>query len=128
LKHHYALAMLRVRGIERVRLHADLTIMGRLALELSRARSALSRSWERGEPGSFDDDVAADVADTWNGTTAGPQLDAQALDDEVKERALAAIEPNVRRWEQESSPEDAQQRRAVLEDLRGRILHFANPS
>lgn len=39
LKHHYALAMLRVRGIERVRLHADLTILGRLALELARARS-----------------------------------------------------------------------------------------
>ena len=38
LKHHYALAMLRVRGIERVRLHADLTILGRLALELARAR------------------------------------------------------------------------------------------
>ncbi len=31
--------MLRVRGIERVRLHADLTILGRLALELSRARA-----------------------------------------------------------------------------------------
>jgi IS5 family transposase len=42
LKHHYGLAILRVRGIERVRLHADLTILGRLALELakSRARSA----------------------------------------------------------------------------------------
>ena len=40
LKHHYALAMLRVRGIERVRLHADLTILGRLALELARVRSA----------------------------------------------------------------------------------------
>ncbi|HET8558161.1 MAG TPA: transposase [Gaiellaceae bacterium] len=39
LKHHYALAMLRVRGIERVRLHADLTILGRLALELARART-----------------------------------------------------------------------------------------
>ena len=39
LKHHYALAMLRVRGIERVRLHADLTILGRLALELARARA-----------------------------------------------------------------------------------------
>jgi len=32
LKHRYALAMLRVRGIERVRLHSDLTILGRLAL------------------------------------------------------------------------------------------------
>ena len=39
LKHHYALAVLRVRGIERVRLHADLTIMGRLALELAKARA-----------------------------------------------------------------------------------------
>jgi transposase len=39
LKHHYGLAMLRVRGIERVRLHADLTILGRLALELAKARA-----------------------------------------------------------------------------------------
>ena len=39
LKHHYALAMLRVRGIERVRLHADLTILARLALALERARA-----------------------------------------------------------------------------------------
>ena len=40
LKHHYGLAMLRVRGIERVSLHADLTIIGRLALELSKARTS----------------------------------------------------------------------------------------
>ena len=33
------LAFLRVRGIERVRLHADLTMLGRLALALSRARA-----------------------------------------------------------------------------------------
>jgi transposase len=39
LKHTYGLAMLRVRGIERVRLHADLTILGRLALELAKARA-----------------------------------------------------------------------------------------
>jgi hypothetical protein len=31
--------MLRVRGSERVRLHADLTILVRLALELARARA-----------------------------------------------------------------------------------------
>jgi catechol 2,3-dioxygenase-like lactoylglutathione lyase family enzyme len=31
--------MLRVRGIERVRLHADLTILGRLALELAKTDS-----------------------------------------------------------------------------------------
>src|SRR5438067_4969471 len=39
LKHHYALAMLRVRGIERVRLHADLVMIGRLSQALSRARA-----------------------------------------------------------------------------------------
>lgn len=42
LKHHYALAMLRVRGIERVRLHADLTMLGRLALALSQTRPLLT--------------------------------------------------------------------------------------
>jgi transposase len=40
LKHSYGLAFLRVRGIERVRLHADLTMLGRLALALNRARAA----------------------------------------------------------------------------------------
>jgi hypothetical protein len=40
LKQHDSLAMLRVRGIERIRLRADVTILGRLALELARrARS-----------------------------------------------------------------------------------------
>src|SRR5215210_6197314 len=38
LKHEYGLAFLRVRGIERVRLHADLVMLGRLTLALSRAR------------------------------------------------------------------------------------------
>jgi transposase len=38
LKHDYGLAFLRVRGIERVRLHADLTILARLALAVSRER------------------------------------------------------------------------------------------
>jgi Transposase DDE domain len=38
LKHNYGLTFLRVRGIERVRLHADLTILGRLALALAKAR------------------------------------------------------------------------------------------
>jgi hypothetical protein len=37
LKHTFGLAFLRVRGIERVRLHADLTMLGRLALALSRS-------------------------------------------------------------------------------------------
>jgi len=36
---NYALAMLRVRGIERIRLHADLTILARLASALARARA-----------------------------------------------------------------------------------------
>jgi hypothetical protein len=38
LKHDYALAPLRVRGLERVSLHADLTILARLSLALSRVR------------------------------------------------------------------------------------------
>jgi len=43
LKHEWALLPLRVRGIERVRLHADLTILAKLACALSTARiSALA--------------------------------------------------------------------------------------
>jgi hypothetical protein len=40
LKHDYGLAPLRVRGLERVSLSADLTILARLAQALSRAREA----------------------------------------------------------------------------------------
>jgi hypothetical protein len=39
LKHDYGLAPLRVRGLERVQLHADLVILARLALALNRARA-----------------------------------------------------------------------------------------
>ncbi len=39
LKHEWALLPLRVRGIERVQLHADLTMLGRLSLALARARA-----------------------------------------------------------------------------------------
>ena len=39
LKHDYGLAPLRVRGIERVRLHADLIMLGRLGQALSRVRA-----------------------------------------------------------------------------------------
>ena len=39
LKHDWALAPLRVRGIERVRLHPDLTILTKLACHLARARA-----------------------------------------------------------------------------------------
>jgi hypothetical protein len=38
-KHAYGLAFLRVRGIERVRLRADLTMLARLTLALSQARA-----------------------------------------------------------------------------------------
>jgi hypothetical protein len=38
LKNEWALAPLRVRGIERVRLHADLTILAKLSCALARAR------------------------------------------------------------------------------------------
>lgn len=40
LKHEYGLGFLRVRRIERVRLHADLVMLGRLAQAVSRARAA----------------------------------------------------------------------------------------
>jgi transposase, IS5 family len=41
LKHEWALLPLRVRRIERVRLHADLSILGRLTVALDKARAAL---------------------------------------------------------------------------------------
>jgi Transposase DDE domain len=41
LKHEWALLPLRVRTIERVRLHADLSILGRLAATLDRARRSV---------------------------------------------------------------------------------------
>jgi hypothetical protein len=39
LKHEWALAPLRVRGLDRVRLHADLTILAKLACALGKARA-----------------------------------------------------------------------------------------
>jgi Transposase DDE domain len=39
LKHHFGLAAIRVRGIERVRLHADLIMLARLGQALVRARA-----------------------------------------------------------------------------------------
>ena len=41
LKHDYGLAPLRVRGLEKVALHADLTMLARLSQALSRAREAM---------------------------------------------------------------------------------------
>ena len=38
LKHEWALLPLRVRGLDRVRLHADLTILAKLSCALARAR------------------------------------------------------------------------------------------
>jgi hypothetical protein len=39
LKHDWALSALRVRGLDRVRLHADLTILAKLACALERTRA-----------------------------------------------------------------------------------------
>ena len=47
LKHEWALLPLRTRGIERVQLHADLTILAQLARTLSRARSVVALRAER---------------------------------------------------------------------------------
>jgi hypothetical protein len=39
LKHEWAMLPLRVRGLDRVRLHADLTILAKLTIALARARA-----------------------------------------------------------------------------------------
>ena len=39
LKHEWPLSPLRVRGIQRVRLHADIPILAKLACALARARA-----------------------------------------------------------------------------------------
>jgi len=43
LKHEWAILPLRVRGVERVRLHADLTILAKLGCTLMRARTVTAR-------------------------------------------------------------------------------------
>jgi IS5 family transposase len=43
LKHSWGLGPLRVRGLDRVRLHADLTILTKLACALAKARAATAR-------------------------------------------------------------------------------------
>lgn len=49
LKHDWGMLPLRVRGLDRVRLHADLTILTQLACALSKARAATARpSRQRG--------------------------------------------------------------------------------
>lgn len=59
---------------------------------------------------------------------ASLQLDAGHLDDRVRETALSSIEPNLERWADDGSPEDVEERRRVLEELRQRINSFADPS
>jgi hypothetical protein len=53
LKHEWALLPLRVRGIERVQLHADLTILAKLASALARARAVPPRSSRRASPAGY---------------------------------------------------------------------------
>lgn len=47
LKHDWALGPLRVRGLDRVRLHADLTILTKLACALARTRAAATNQRQR---------------------------------------------------------------------------------
>lgn len=47
LKHNLGLAFLRVCGIERVRLHADLVMLGRLSLALARRVAPVIRNEPR---------------------------------------------------------------------------------
>jgi transposase, IS5 family len=48
LKHSWGLGPLRVRGLDRVRLHADLTILTKLACALARVRAATATNGSRG--------------------------------------------------------------------------------
>jgi hypothetical protein len=50
LKHEWALLPLRVRGIERVRLHADLTILAKLGWALARVRATADTAESRLSP------------------------------------------------------------------------------
>jgi sirohydrochlorin ferrochelatase len=55
---------------------------------------------------------------------ASLQLGHGALQKRVRDEALAVIDggQNQRRWDEETTPEDAAARRAVLEELRTRLL------
>lgn len=52
LKHSFGLKPLRVRGLDRVRLHADLTILTKLSCALARARSTTGARPHAGQRGS----------------------------------------------------------------------------
>ena len=67
LKHDYALAPLRVRGLDRVRVHADLVMLGRLTLALYRAHEAVALAASRVHPG--------DTVLLARGSTFNEQLD-----------------------------------------------------
>ena len=73
-------------------------------------------------------DIGSDIADD---TEDGPvlrialgalQMEAGAVDADVKSRALEAIPQNLERWQLEASPEDAAARAEVLNSLRDRLL------
>jgi hypothetical protein len=55
LKHEWALLPLRVRGLERARLHADLTILAKLSWALARARAVPLAAEVRSPPVSDTD-------------------------------------------------------------------------
>jgi hypothetical protein len=50
LKHEWALAPLRVRGIERVKLHADLTILAKLACGPAQTRTIVLAAYSQFAP------------------------------------------------------------------------------
>jgi hypothetical protein len=55
---------------------------------------------------------------------AALQLDRGALQAQVRDAAMAVIESgaNQRRWDEESTPEEAAQRKQVLDALKARLL------
>ncbi len=74
LKHEWAMLPLRVRGLERVRLHADLTILAKLSCALARARPYQSLPNSTGSDASATlqagDDTSSLRCDCWLPTRA----------------------------------------------------------
>jgi hypothetical protein len=71
---------------------------------------------------SFAEEIAAtdDGPIVWL-ALASLQLDADALDPAVAERARSSIEPSLERWREEATPEDYAAREAALAELRRRL-------
>jgi hypothetical protein len=79
--------------------------------------------------GIFEDDAASDVRGEFEDdeegaviwlTLAAIQLEHGFVQDDIRDRALAAMTSDLERWK-EAGPDEVAQRKIVLDELRGRI-------